>query len=111
MAGAGCAGRAVVEGPVTNHHWTSRTYCSEWVPASPSFSSGRTRDMIEKDLFADYGRRKTLALGTYPDGMRGGAFDRRNFARSRPNAAPPSCAAMNPATCVGAMPANVLLRE
>jgi hypothetical protein len=25
MAGAGCAGRAVVEGPVTNHHWTSRT--------------------------------------------------------------------------------------
>ena len=37
--------------------------------------------------------------------------DRRYFASMRPSAAPQNCAAMKPATCVGAIPAKVLLRE
>jgi hypothetical protein len=36
--------------------------------------------------------------------------DSRYFARRRPTSAPESCAAMNPETWAGAMPANVLLR-
>src|ERR1700733_476222 len=43
--------------------------------------------------------------------VRRDAFDRRSFARRRPITAPQSCAEMNPATCIGAMPANVLLRD